>query len=103
MCGLIGTAGLLDLKSKDAIADGLVICSLRGAHSTGIVSINRAGNGKWAKTPGSPYEIFQTKAYDQVVQQPTNKKAFIGHCRHATVGGISRETSHPFYHHPRGS
>lgn len=95
MCGLVGIAGAPSHKNKDLLNDMLVFSSVRGFDSTGVAMIEESGTKSHiVKAVGNPYDLFNYKPYDSL--STYNKTAMIGHCRKATVGGISRYTAHPF-------
>lgn len=103
MCGLVGVAGLsgqgLFGEDVSIFNDLLIVDSVRGNHGTGILSINGKGERKGLKVMGNPYNLMCDKKYESYID--VNKKPYIsilaGHNRYATKGGISTETSHPFY------
>lgn len=94
MCGLAGVIGDLTIQHKDIFKDLMRVVSLRGVHSTGVIAIDQKNNYKWAKEVGEPAYLFDTRRYDNAVNG--NLSGLIGHCRHKTVGEISRNTAHPF-------
>jgi len=94
MCGLVGIAGKLDHKDKEAFKKLLIICSLRGEDSAGYINVDAGNRVKVNKAVGNPFELFETKEWDRL--NLLGDKAIIGHTRKATVGGISKYTAHPF-------
>src|ERR1043165_502043 len=95
MCGLLGMAGEFFWKEKDILRDMFVVFSLRGEDSAGLAGITKTNDVRVAKTVGTPYDLFNSSNYIQA-ECIANGQAFIGHCRKATVGGISKYTAHPF-------
>lgn len=73
----------------------LIVDSLRGEDSTGVATIR-----KWnaevtvAKQVGDPFQLFDHKSFDKAFIGI--QRAIIGHNRYATMGGVSRQTAHPF-------
>lgn len=95
MCGIVGVTGNLQNTDKDIFRDLLLMCQLRGEDSTGFFSVpNINKEPTIGKAVGPPHELFATKAWDTLNGYST--RAMIGHCRKATVGGVSRHTAHPF-------
>jgi len=94
MCGLVGIAGALTQKDKEAFKRLLIVCSLRGEDSAGYINVDYSNNVKVNKAVGSPFELFETRDWDRL--NLVGDKAIIGHTRKATVGGISKSTAHPF-------
>lgn len=104
MCGLCGfatkkgtrlTKGQLN-KRADVMESLLIANEVRGSHSTGVALIYENG--------GRNEEILkQAIAARDFVKEHEVKKALrkhprvvLGHTRYATMGGISKETAHPF-------
>lgn len=96
MCGIVGVAGYIGNKEKEAFQDMLIFSQTRGPHSTGVASIDRKGNQVIvAKCLGRPEELIDCdKRYDKVVDY--NKKFMLGHNRYATTGKVSKKNCHPF-------
>ncbi len=97
ICGIIGAAGDLNAKHEQAMRTLLILDSLRGEDSTGIVCVPKFNNGvKVAKQTGDPFQLFDHKTYDKAMLG--TQRAIIGHNRYATTGVISRNNAHPFEH-----
>jgi predicted glutamine amidotransferase len=96
LCGLIGAAGNLVAVHEKAIRTLLILDSLRGEDSTGIACVGkwRDAEVKVAKQVGDPFQLFEHKSFDAAMR--SSSRAIIGHNRYATVGGINRQTAHPF-------
>lgn len=97
MCGLVSIAGNLDGKAEKAFKTLLILDSLRGEDSTGVLSVAKhMDHGeKIAKQVGDPFMLFDHKSYDQTVTHRASR-VLIGHNRYATSGGVTRSTAHPF-------
>lgn len=97
ICGIIGMAGDLSAKHEQAVRTLLILDSLRGEDSTGVVAVSKFGhNVKIAKQVGDPFQLFEHKSYDKTFQG--TQRAIIGHNRYATTGVINRNNAHPFDH-----
>lgn len=89
-------AGSFDYKAKDLLKNLMVLASLRGAHSTGLLSIEIAKNSySLTKCVGSPYDLFEKADFDKVAST-SFQNVFIAHGRHATQGAITKANAHPF-------
>lgn len=96
MCGLAGMAGDFSYQAKDVLKHLLIAASVRGNHSTGVAGINtRSNRFEIAKAVGGPHELFDYKVFDRDINT-SSQNILIGHCRHATRGGINRHNAHPF-------
>ena len=94
MCGIIGVAGNVHKKEEDVLRTLLILDSLRGEDSTGCAFIHRDGKETIAKELGGPFNLFNSKEFEDSYKKAN--RAIIGHNRYATVGGVSKETAHPF-------
>lgn len=97
MCGIVGMAGDLNAKHEQAVRTLLILDSLRGEHSTGVVCVPKYGSlPKVAKQVGDPFQLFDHKSYDKAMMG--TQRAIIGHNRYATTGAVNRNNAHPFEH-----
>jgi hypothetical protein len=88
-------AGALEYKDKDVLQILMHFCELRGEDSTGVFAVPKVGaEASIIKTVGPTRTFFDTIGWDKL--QTSGKRAIIGHCRKATIGGIKRSTAHPF-------
>lgn len=94
MCGLAGVIGDLSQGHKDAFRDLLDVAQVRGRHSTGVIAVTQQNAYRYAKEVGPPAFLYDTRRYGEATNGLLS--ALIGHCRHKTVGDISRATAHPF-------
>jgi hypothetical protein len=105
MCGIVGLVSpSFSQKEEKIFKNMLVADTLRGAHSTGVVAVQR-GYGKKAKTEdtwlkqvgcGQSFvednkEFFANVSY-------RDKTFLVGHNRWATAGEVNAENAHPFTH-----
>lgn len=99
MCGQVGMAGTFDHQKHGGIMRKLlVIDSFRGIDSTGLASIKRDKDEVLiAKAIGNPFNLFDTKSFDKV-DLVYGAKAFLGHNRYKTQGGINLFCAHPFHY-----
>ena len=101
MCGLVAalsrySSGLVD-SELDVFEQMLYADAVRGWDSTGVVGVNKFGNGQWFKTVGSPLYLMMEKDYTDWYSKLKNKSmAVLGHNRKATVGKVGDDTAHPF-------
>ena len=95
MCGLVGMASTKpDVKHKTLLSELLVVSTFRGMHSAGVASLASDGNADIMKCVGNPFNLFDTKAYQDF--STGFKNVHIGHTRHATRGSVCYNNSHPF-------
>ena len=93
MCGLCGVAGLITAKEDQAFSDLMVISSLRGEDSAGVLFV---GNGVCTvvKKVGNPFELFDSITYEKEFRYTNN--VLLGHTRAASKGGVNLRNAHPF-------
>jgi predicted glutamine amidotransferase len=97
LCGLVGIAGDCGTTWKDLFTELLMIDAVRGTHSTGAGAVSREKEiFTLAKRPGNPFELFATKAYDDITATSNTVRALFGHNRFATVGEKNESNAHPF-------
>lgn len=99
MCGLVGVAGDIQTKHKDAFNDMLLFNVPRGRDSTGVFSVDRdlgrINKDMYLLKRAVPaWDLMEFKGYDRIVN--TIKYCIIGHGRKATVGKINSSNAHPF-------
>jgi len=97
MCGLVGIVGNIDGKAEKAFKHMLILDSLRGEDSTGVLSVAKHQDGQEmvAKQVGDPFMLFDHKSYDKTVSHRSSR-VLLGHNRYATTGGVNRQNAHPF-------
>jgi glucosamine 6-phosphate synthetase-like amidotransferase/phosphosugar isomerase protein len=102
MCGLVGMAGALNQQHDGAFKNLLIVDSVRGPHSTGVLTVNTSRDVKIVKASGDPFELLGTKAYENVMRYANN--VVMGHNRYATKGAINKTNAHPFdFEHVSGA
>ena len=94
MCGLVGVAGYIDGAYNKVFKQLLIIDSIRGEHSTGILAVHTNGATNVHKQVGSPFELFDSKALDETMKYTCN--LLMGHNRYATTGDVVKKNAHPF-------
>lgn len=99
MCGLVGVIGEIGRKEKIAFRNLLHFDTLRGPHSTGVISINPKNKYEWVKKVGTPWELFiDSDKFDKHALWGPETKCLIGHNRWATTGKVNTSNAHPFTH-----
>jgi len=105
MCGLVGMAGFIGEPQKKMMKKLLLLDQFRGEHSTGVMCVGlNAKDGveesiiveKEIGCPNNLWQFRSSELFDPrgMVKKPT--RILMGHNRFATVGGITKETAHPF-------
>jgi predicted glutamine amidotransferase len=95
MCGLVGMAGDINKKEKQAFDLLLMLDEKRGPHSTGVLSVNNSDH-KVVKRAMPAYDFIDSKGYNKIMSATT--RVLLGHNRWATQGAINSENAHPFHH-----
>jgi len=95
MCGLVGAVGKIDYQIEKMFKLMLQLDTVRGPHSTGILSVTREDNASILKKVGSPFELEQYKAYDRLFSRCN--AVLLGHNRWATKGEVNNINAHPFH------
>jgi hypothetical protein len=98
MCGIVGyisTEDDLHGLAKRHFADyALMLDTLRGADSTGIIRVKNEFDVHVNHTTMGGRKYVHTKPYDDFMSG--DSWAFIGHNRAATAGSVKLENAHPF-------
>jgi len=95
MCGIVGCAGKLVLKTDKMFKTLLIVDSLRGIDSTGIAAIDRNdGAVRVVKQVGNPFDLMNLKTFDNAINR--FNRAIIGHNRYSTQGAVTKKNAHPF-------
>lgn len=94
MCGLVGVAGKLTMKTDKIFKTLLILDAIRGTDSTGVAAVDRTDEVRVVKQVGNPYELMQYKNFDTAMNKMN--RALIGHNRYATQGMVNRKNAHPF-------
>ena len=97
MCGLVGMFGIVTPAMEKAFNDLLIVDVVRGAHSTGVVSVKRGQKQApvLLKQVGTPDNLFDMKDYQSRVLSGV-QRVLIGHNRFATKGAVNKRNAHPF-------
>lgn len=97
MCGLVGIAGDTSGSWKDIFTELLLVDSVRGLHSTGAGFVSRAKEDfMLAKKPGHPFNLFDSKEFEDGMSISKSQKVILGHNRYATIGEKTAVNAHPF-------
>jgi hypothetical protein len=98
MCGIIGFISTHDKYLPGAkehfLEYALMLDTLRGADSTGLILVRDEFDVTTAHTTASGMEYVQGDHYKDVVKEPA--WAAVGHNRAATAGSVKLENAHPF-------
>lgn len=94
MCGQFGFFGDPYQQSKDAMQLLFQFNELRGAHSTGLGVIKHDWTLDVRKSLEPAYDFVRNPRNMNIAT--LNTRGWIGHCRYATKGAVSRLNAHPF-------
>lgn len=95
MCGIVGVAGDITFAHEKLFKNLLVLDSLRGEHSTGMLSVRKYNDEmNVVKTVGDPFQLMETKKFEEAMKG--SHRVLLGHNRYATSGKITRANAHPF-------
>jgi len=98
MCGIVGVITKKPTAStRDMFKDLLRLDTLRGEHGTGVIAVHGNGTRTSYKKAVNGWDFSAFSPAKRILEDTLNH-VLIGHNRHATVGGISDATSHPFEH-----
>lgn len=101
MCGLFGgLSTTLNADEVSNIRDLGILAQFRGFHSTGMAFVcdgkkNRMMFSSLKQVGDSTGFMFHPDTL-KLIGTMKNPRAFIGHCRHATIGTVTKENAHPF-------
>ena len=101
MCGLVGAIGTSFAINYRVFEQLLMIDSVRGLDSTGVLAVFRDWSFRVKKSMGPPFNLLFREDYIQQVEK--NKEptfVLMGHNRAATRGKLVHKNAHPFIHHP---
>jgi hypothetical protein len=94
MCGLVGVAGISNGAMDKALRTLLVLDTVRGEHSTGVLFVGSKGSTEIHKAVGNPYNLFDSRKYNIELGYANN--VLMGHNRYATAGAVNKMNAHPF-------
>jgi len=94
LCGLVGIAGKIGLKEEKAFELLLMLDTIRGPHSTGVLLVNGSKACKVVKEIGTAWDFLASREYDVACAGYHN--VLMGHNRWATRGKINARNAHPF-------
>lgn len=98
MCGIWGFmstfSSILGNEAKFC-EDAMITGAIRGENGTGIIMATSHGKVSTYKKKHNPYWLKFDKDFQQAFKLHTSQ-LIIGHNRHATVGEVTDENTHPF-------
>ncbi|NIP41351.1 MAG: hypothetical protein GWO28_01225 [candidate division Zixibacteria bacterium] len=102
MCGIVGLIGeKFKPDHRDVFHQLLYMDALRGRHGTGVVEVHKSGATGVMKRAIPSVDFLDLRTYDKFRHYTIGDlRLLLGHNRHATAGGISNQTTHPFQHGP---
>lgn len=102
MCGLVSVIARrpqgLSSKVIDIFEQMLILDTLRGKDSTGVMGVKGNGSVDIIKQAEQPYFMFRTNGWTSFRNRAFGDgKILAGHNRAATRGVVTNENAHPFY------
>lgn len=97
MCGIVAAVGKIGSNEERAFKMLLEIDTIRGPHSTGVLSVLANGDMEFAKSVGTPWDLYDSKKFERMFNTKVHR-VLLGHNRHATKGAITAKNAHPFIH-----
>lgn len=95
MCGIVGVAGNLINKYEKAFENLLVVDSIRGKHSTGVLAVaSNTDDVTVSKMACNAIDFIDTKQYEKALSGFS--RVLLGHNRYATIGKVNNINAHPF-------
>ncbi len=97
MCGIVAVVGKIGANEERAFKMLLEIDTIRGPHSTGVLSVTRTGSTEISKSVGTPWDLYDSKRFESMFNSRTHS-VLLGHNRYATRGSVTSKNAHPFEH-----
>lgn len=99
MCGIVALVGKdIDLRAKKMFTDLVRIDTIRGPHSTGVLSVGLDNKVASLKKAVDGTTFTDMKRYDKFLSSNLTPRLLLGHNRWATTGAINDVNAHPFNH-----
>lgn len=99
MCGLVGAVGSSVYLNEKIFHQLLVVDSVRGLDSTGVLAVFNDWSWRVKKNIGPPFNLMYRPDYQEQITK-AKKPVFVwmGHNRAATKGEVIHRNAHPFVH-----
>ena len=102
MCGIVLMMSddkmIRRTNRQKAFTQGVIVDTLRGPHSTGLVYAGYDGSAEIYKKPIPGYDFVNMPKFSSVVGDCDEYPFLIAHNRWATKGAINTANAHPFQH-----
>lgn len=97
ICGICGIYGLsLGPIEINAFRNLLILNVFRGQDATGAVRVNRKKQSNVLRAVVDSTQFVQTETAKKWMSVSHDPILFMGHCRAATIGAITKKNTHPF-------
>lgn len=97
MCGIVGIVGSeIDYKAKSMFKDLLIMDTIRGEDSTGMLLVDKDLDVTSYKKAVDGFTFTQMGVVNSMLSRSITPKLFLGHNRAATAGKINNDNAHPF-------
>ena len=105
MCGIVGVIGMVGTKAinkahvrEDVFEQMLFADVFRGAHSTGVMMVDKKGECTYHKKAIASPDYLDLGSWTKYKKGFWDAQIVVGHNRHATTGSVVNANAHPFTH-----